>query len=66
MRRKLILAVVVVLALAGTLIYYYGGTQVPPGQAPLYRLTAQNLTDLRNAFNADQDDVRLLVLVSPT
>jgi len=66
MRRKPILAGIVVLALAGALVYYYGGSSVPSGQAPLDRLTAQNQSDIRNAFNAARDDVRLLVFLSPT
>lgn len=66
MHRNPILAAIVALALAGAFIYYYGGSSVPAGQAPLERLTPQNLTDIRNAFNAAQGDVRLLVLLSPT
>ena len=66
MRRKSILIALVALAVAGALAYFYGGSQVPSGQPPLQHLTAQNLVDVRSAFNAAQDDVRLLVLVSPT
>ena len=66
MPRKPILFAIVVLALAGALVYYYGGSSVPSGQAPLDRLTAQNQSDIQNRFNAAQDDVRLLVCLSPT
>ena len=66
MRRKPMLAAIVVLALTGALVYYYGGSSAPSGQAPLDRLTTQNAADVRNAFNAAQDNVRLLVFLSPT
>jgi len=48
------------------LVYLYSGTQVPAGQPPLENLTAQNLPDIKNEFNAAKDDVRLLLLLSPT
>jgi len=66
MNRKYILYVVLAAALIGVLFYLYGGSQVPPGQPPLESLTQQNLADAGNSFNAAKDDVRVLVLVSPT
>lgn len=53
-------------ALAGSLIYYYSGGQVPRGQAPLQSLTAQNLIEIKNSFNAAKGEVRVLLLLSPT
>jgi hypothetical protein len=64
MKRKLILGLT--LALIGALVYSYGGGQVPAGQAPLQRLTPQNLSAIRNSFNAAKDDARVLLLLSPT
>jgi len=66
MNRKYILYVVLAAALIGVLFYLYGGSQVPPGQPPLESLTQQNLADAGNSFNAAKDDIRVLVLVSPT
>ncbi len=66
MNRKRVLLAVLTVALFGALLYFYGGSQAPPGQAPLQSLTTQNVDGIRNAFNAAKDDVRVLVLLSPT
>lgn len=64
--RKKIVAGVSALAVAGALVYLYGGSEAPPGQAPLARLTPQNVSQVKTAFNAAKEDVRVLVLLSPT
>ena len=64
--RKHILAGVGAVAAIGALVYFYGGSETPPGQAPLARLTPQNVSQVKTAFNAAKDDVRVLVLLSPT
>jgi hypothetical protein len=66
MSRKYIVVASLAAALVGALVYFYGGSQVPAGQPPLQRLTAQNVTEINGAFNAARDDVRVLVLLSPT
>jgi hypothetical protein len=67
MRRKdYILSATLTAALIGLAVYLYGGHQTPVGQPPLERLTTQNVAELRNAFNAAKDDVRVLLLLSPT
>jgi hypothetical protein len=48
------------------LFYLYGGHQTPSGQAPLADLNAANLGELKNEFNSNQENVRMLVLLSPT
>lgn len=53
-------------ALLAALVYFYGGSQVPAGQPPLLSLTPQNVTGFKTAFNAAKDDVRVLLLLSPT
>jgi hypothetical protein len=53
-------------ALAGAPVLLYGGQKVPAGQPPLRNLTDQNVAIVEKAFNAAQDDVRVLVLFSPT
>jgi hypothetical protein len=65
MKRKYIVTGVCAV-LCGAAAYFYGGHRVPPGQSPLERLTAENVTDVKNAFNAAKDDVRVLLLLSPT
>jgi hypothetical protein len=53
-------------ALVGALIYLYGGSQVPPGQAALETVTAQTVSAIKDQFNAAGAEVRVLVLLSPT
>lgn len=57
------MAIAILLAL---LIYSYGGGHTPQGQPPLQTLTAHNISEIRNQFNAAKDDVRVLLLLSPT
>ena len=66
MKLKNIAGVVVAAALAGGLVYFYGGSQAPVGQPPLHDLTSQNIVDIETAFNGAKDDVRALLLMSPT
>jgi hypothetical protein len=66
MRRKYTWPAILTLALAGVLFYFYGGSQVPSAQAPLESLTPQNIAAFEDAFNAAKDDVRVLLLLSPT
>jgi hypothetical protein len=40
--------------------------QVPPGQSPLTTIAPDSLPGLKDAFNAADGKVRLLVLLSPT
>jgi len=54
------------LAIFAGLFYLYGGHQTPTGQAPLADLSAANLSELKNEFNADKSNVRIVVLLSPT
>jgi hypothetical protein len=66
MGAKFILAATLTLVLIAAVFYFYGDGQVPAGQAPLERLTPQSVGSLENAFNAAKDDVRVLLLLSPT
>jgi hypothetical protein len=66
MKRRSILGALVVVVLVAALVYFYGGSQVPPGQPPLESVTSQNVAEVRNGFNAAKDDVRVLLLLSPT
>src|ERR1041385_7038733 len=43
-----------------------GGRQAPSAQPPLESLTPQNLVSLKSSFNTAKDDVRVLLLLSPT
>ncbi len=66
MHHKTFLAVAAVLLVAAGLFYLYAGHQVPPGQPPLADITPQNLSAFESAFNQANEDVRLLLLLSPT
>jgi hypothetical protein len=66
MSRKHILIAAFAIALGGALFYSYGGHETPTGQLPLQRLTTQNVAAVKSAFNAAKDDVRVLLLLSPT
>jgi hypothetical protein len=48
------------------LVYFYGGSQVPSGQPPLRSVTAENLGEIKNEFNAATNEIRILLLLSPT
>jgi hypothetical protein len=65
-RRRLIISVCSILAIAGVLYYLYGGGRVPGGQRPLVSITSSNFADLERDFNQAQGATRLFVLVAPT
>jgi hypothetical protein len=50
-------------AVAGGL---YRDSHAPSGQPVLKSLTAQNIAEIKNQFNAAKDQVRVLLLLSPT
>jgi hypothetical protein len=63
------LGIVAVLLAVGLLALgwrFYGGARVPGGQRPLVLLTSSNFDQLRAAFNAGSDCVRIVLLLSPT
>ena len=65
-RSRRILGLVVLAFIAGLAFYLYAGGTTPAGQLPLTRLTEANFGELRSAFNAAKDSVRLITLLSPT
>lgn len=66
MKREHVMGALVAVILLALLFYFYGGSQAPPGQPPLRSLTAQNIAEIRNPFNTAKDEVRVLLLLSPT
>ena len=67
MKRRLIIILAVAAIGLGLIAYYlYGGSTVPAGQQPLVRLTASNLSSLKDSFNSSANSVRLIVMLSPT
>lgn len=66
MSRGSTLGLTVAALLIAALAYFYGGSQTPAGQPPLESLAPQNVAAIRNVFNAAKNDVRLVLLLSPT
>lgn len=66
MKIRYIFSALVTVLLLAALFYFYGGSQSPAGQPTLENLTAQNVAQVRNQFNIAKDDVRVLLLLSPT
>jgi hypothetical protein len=66
MRRKYTIGIWTGGVLAAALAYFYLGGAPPVGQAPLRHLTMGNYTEFTNAFNAAKNQVRVVLLLSPT
>lgn len=66
MKRRYIVGAVLAAVLIAALVYLYGGSQTPSGQPPLQNVTAQNVGEIKNDFNAARGEVRVLLLLSPT
>jgi len=65
-RKFLILAAVALLFFAGITGVFSPKGHVPSGQQPFVDINAQKMDDLRQAFNAADKDVRIVLWVAPT
>jgi hypothetical protein len=66
LKRSSIVILVVIIAAAVLGQWQFGTHHAPGGQPPLVRLDAGAFETLRTDFNAAQDSIRLIVLLSPT
>ena len=66
MKKTYIVGAVLASLLIAAALYLYGGNQTPSGQPPLQNVTAQNVVEIRNDFNAAKKEIRILLLLSPT
>jgi hypothetical protein len=66
MKGRYIVGAVLTTLLIAAALYLYGGGQAPASQAPLRSVTAENVGEIKNEFNAANGDVRVLLLLSPT
>jgi hypothetical protein len=57
-------AAAIVLSVIGR--YFLGGHRVPAGQPPLAELTRASIDSLKSEFNRTPDQVRIVLLLSPT
>lgn len=48
------------------IVYPWGPSKAPPGQHLLLTLSRTNFSEFQNAFDAQSDVVRLVLLLSPT
>ena len=60
----LIIVPAVILLLA--LVLYFGGPKTPANQPPLADLNSQSLAAFQGQFNLASDQVRIILLLSPT
>ena len=65
MKRRPVLVALFALTLGGFAYYLWSERATPAGQPPLATLAA-SLDTLRAEFNAHADEVRIIVLLSPT
>jgi hypothetical protein len=65
-RKSTILVAVAAFGLALAAAYLWGPSSAPPGQEALLALSDANFSQFANAFDADPDVPRLLLLLSPT
>jgi hypothetical protein len=66
MKRGKIVGFCLLAIIAAVVLFFYAGSTVPAGQAPLTRLNGSNFGELRNAFNKAKPSVRVFALLSPT
>jgi hypothetical protein len=67
MKRNLLLVLVAVVAVAGLWLYQnYAPRHAPAGQPTLVSLNADTFDQFVRSFNAASDQVRVLVMLSPT
>ena len=64
-KKKIVLALIAVVAVL-VVVYLWGPSSVPSGQAPFVALSKTNFSAFENAFDGDSDAPRLVLLLSPT
>jgi hypothetical protein len=66
-RRAPLVAMLVLLLLIGAAAWYqFAGQQAPAGQPPLTAIGVAHLDSVRDEFNGGSDEIRVVLLLSPT
>ena len=66
MKRTYIAGAALVAVAIAAAFYLNGGGRSPDGQPALQKISASTAGEIRNEFNRAKDDVRALLLLSPT
>ncbi len=66
MKKRALIVGVIALLLIVAALYLWGPSSVPRGQAQLITLSDGNFSEFENAFDADPNVPRLVLLLSPT
>ena len=66
MKRNLIIIGAVIVTLLLVASYLFRGSTVPSGQQPLVRLNSDDFDSLKQQFNRSAQDIRVILLLSPT
>ena len=66
LKRSSVVILIVIIAAAVVGQRQFGTHHAPGGQPPLVHLDARSVETLRADFNAAQESLRLIVLLSPT
>jgi hypothetical protein len=64
-KRAIVVVVAAILVLLGV-VYLWGPGSAPPGQEPVLTLSETNFSKFGEAFDAEADAPRLVLLLSPT
>ena len=64
--KRIAIVAVIVFVLLWAALYLWGPSSVPRGQEKLVTLSDTNFSDFQNAFDADPNAPRLVLLLSPT
>jgi len=64
--KRIAIVAVIVFVLLWAALYLWGPSSVPRGQEKLVTLSDTNFSDFQNAFDADANVPRLVLLLSPT
>jgi hypothetical protein len=65
-RRTLAILTTVIALVVGGAWFALGPGEAPPGQPPLVALNSESLQSLRDDFNREVGQTRVIVLLSPT